>query len=93
MVPQEKAKALILQGGAVPRIVIVGVAAWATRHRPSGYTTSRLNGDDFMRTMDKVMKELHEFIAKKREYLAKAAELEPDNVEVKLAQAELDSKH
>ena len=28
----------------------------------------------------------------KREYLAKAAELEPDNVEVKLAQAELDSK-
>ena len=46
-----------------------------------------------MRTMDKVMKELHEFIAKKREYLAKAAELEPDNVEVKLAQAELDSKH
>lgn len=103
-----------------------------------------------MRTMDKVMKELHSFIAKKapngvkseeemqqiieefmmqhneavqhlqengqddtvpadvydyldlaeqasrkkdkREYLAKAAELEPDNVEVKLAQAELDSK-
>lgn len=103
-----------------------------------------------MRTMDKVMKELHAFIAKKapngvkseeemqqiieefmmqhneavqhlqengqddtvpadvydyldlaeqasrkkdkREYLAKAAELEPDNVEVKLAQAELDSK-
>lgn len=28
----------------------------------------------------------------KREYLAKAAELEPDNAEVKLAQAELDSK-
>lgn len=28
----------------------------------------------------------------KREYLAKAAELDPDNVEVKLAQAELDSK-
>lgn len=35
MVPQEKAKALILQGGAVPRIVIVGVATWATRYRTS----------------------------------------------------------